>query len=81
MGYDAGKQVKGRKIRAVVDSEGLPMGVVVHAAAIQDRDRAGLVSAQYSLAGAVGLIKSGLSFVLIVIAYWLANRFSGYRIF
>ena len=43
--------------------------------------RAGLVSAQYSLAGAVGLIKSGLSFVLIVIAYWLANRFSGYRIF
>jgi hypothetical protein len=24
MGYDAGKQVKGRKIRALVDTEGLP---------------------------------------------------------
>jgi putative aldouronate transport system permease protein len=43
--------------------------------------RAGLISAQYSLAGAVGLVKSVLSFVLIVVAYWLANRFSNYRIF
>ena len=41
--YDAGKQVKGRKIHALVDSKGLPMRVVVHSAAIQDRDRAGLV--------------------------------------
>ena len=36
MGYDAGKQVKGRKIHALVDSKGLPMRVVVHSAAIQD---------------------------------------------
>ena len=43
MGYDAGKQVKGRKIHALVDSEGLPMRVIVHSAAIQDRDGAGLV--------------------------------------
>ena len=43
MGYDAGKQVKGRKIHALVDSEGLPMRVVVHSAAVQDRDGAGLV--------------------------------------
>ena len=43
MGYDAGKQVKGRKIHALVDSEGLPMRVVVHSAAIQDRDGAGFV--------------------------------------
>jgi len=28
VGYDAGKQVKGRKIHALVDSEGLPMRVV-----------------------------------------------------
>ena len=42
MGYDTGKQVKGRKIHAVVDSEGLPMRVVVHSAAVQDRDVAGL---------------------------------------
>ena len=40
MGYDAGKQVKGRKIHALVDSEGLPMRVVVHS---EDRDGAGLV--------------------------------------
>ena len=43
MGYDAGKQVKGRKIHALVDSEGLPMRVIVPSAAIQDRDGAGLV--------------------------------------
>ena len=43
MGYDAGKKVKGRKIHALVDSEGLPIRVVVHSAAIQDRDGAGLV--------------------------------------
>jgi hypothetical protein len=42
VGYDAGKKVKGRKIHALVDSEGLPMRVVVHSAAIQDRDAAGL---------------------------------------
>jgi hypothetical protein len=35
--------VKGRKIHALVDSDGLPMRVVVHSAAIQDRDRAGSV--------------------------------------
>lgn len=35
--------MKGRKIHALVDTEGLPMRVVVHSAAIQDRDGAGLV--------------------------------------
>ena len=35
--------MKGRKIHALVDSEGLPMRVVVHSAAIQDHDGAGLV--------------------------------------
>jgi transposase len=43
VGYDAGKKVKGRKIHALVDAEGLPMRVVVHSAAIQDRDGAGLM--------------------------------------
>ena len=33
--------MKGRKIHALVDSEGLPMRVVVHSAAVQDRDEAG----------------------------------------
>lgn len=43
MGYDAGKKVKGRKLHALVDTEGLPMRVVVHSAGIQDRDGAALV--------------------------------------
>jgi putative transposase len=43
VGYDACKSVKGRKIHALVDSEGLPMRLVVHSAAIQYRDGAGLV--------------------------------------
>src|SRR5215813_1166719 len=43
VGYDAGKKVKGRKIHSLVDCEGLPMRVVVHSAAIQDRDGAGFV--------------------------------------
>ncbi len=43
MGYDAGKKVKGRKLHALVDTEGLPLRVVVHSAGIQDRDGAGRV--------------------------------------
>ena len=35
--------MKGRKIHALVDTEGLPMRVVVYSAAIQDRDGARLV--------------------------------------
>ncbi|HVH49597.1 MAG TPA: IS5 family transposase [Sphingomicrobium sp.] len=43
VGYDAGKKVKGRKIHALVDTEGLPMRVVIHSAGMQDRDGAALV--------------------------------------
>jgi transposase len=35
--------VKGRKLHALVDTEGLPIRVVVHSAGIQDRDGAALV--------------------------------------
>lgn len=35
--------MKGRKIHALVDTEGLPLRVIVHSAAIQDRDGAALV--------------------------------------
>lgn len=42
--------------------------------------RVGLISAQYSLAGAVGLFKSFIGFGLIVVSYWLADRYAGYRI-
>jgi putative transposase len=37
-GYDAGKRVAGRKRHILVDTLGLLMAVVVHAAGLQDRD-------------------------------------------
>jgi putative aldouronate transport system permease protein len=43
--------------------------------------RAGLIDAQFSLATAVGLFKSVISFFLIVISYKLAHKFANYRIF
>jgi len=43
--------------------------------------RAGLISARYSLAAAVGLFQSAIGFLLILVAYRLADRFAGYRIF
>lgn len=43
--------------------------------------RAGLISGRYSLGGAVGLFQSVMGFILIVIAYRLADKFAGYRIF
>ena len=39
-GYDAGKKVKGRKRHLLVDTLGLVLAVVVHAASVQDRDGA-----------------------------------------
>lgn len=43
--------------------------------------RAGLLNNQYSLATAVGLLKSVVSTILIVTSYKLADKFAGYRIF
>ncbi len=43
--------------------------------------RAGLISARYSTGAAVGLFQSAMGFVLILIAYRLADKFAGYRIF
>ncbi len=42
-GYDAGKKVKGRKRHILVDTMGLLLMVLVHAADIQDRDGAKLL--------------------------------------
>jgi putative transposase len=42
-GYDAGKKIKGRKRHLLVDTMGLVLLVVVHAANIQDRDGARLL--------------------------------------
>lgn len=43
--------------------------------------RTGLVNLQYGLATAMGLFKSTISFVLIVLSYYLASKFANYRIF
>ncbi|MDD3416827.1 MAG: ABC transporter permease subunit [Lachnospiraceae bacterium] len=43
--------------------------------------RAGLVNLQFSLATAVGLLKSVVSFILITVSYVLADRLTGYKIF
>lgn len=42
-GYNAGKKIKGRKCHIVVDTLGLMVGLMVHAADIQDRDGASAV--------------------------------------
>ncbi len=43
--------------------------------------RMGLENAQFSLATAVGMMKSVVSFVLIILSYKLAEKFANYRIF
>lgn len=43
--------------------------------------RAGLLNLQYELATAVGLLKSVVGFILISLSYYLAYRFTNYRIF
>ncbi|MCQ6562646.1 ABC transporter permease [Paenibacillus mendelii] len=43
--------------------------------------RVGIVQAQFGLATAVGLMKSVIGLILIVISYRLASRFANYRIF
>lgn len=43
--------------------------------------RMGLISGQLSPAAAVGLFKSGISLILVSVSYYLAYKFSDYRIF
>ncbi len=43
--------------------------------------RLGIDNAQFALSTAASLFKSGVSFLFIVTSYWLADRFTGYRIF
>jgi hypothetical protein len=37
-GYDAGKKIKGKKRHLLVDTQGLLMQAILHAADVQDRD-------------------------------------------
>jgi putative aldouronate transport system permease protein len=41
----------------------------------------GLLQMQYSLATAVGLLKSVIGFVMITISYFLARKYANYNIF
>ena len=43
--------------------------------------RLGLQNAQFSMGAAVGLLRSIIAAVLILISYYLADRFAGYRVF
>lgn len=43
--------------------------------------RSGLENLQFSLATAVGLFKSVISVILISVGYWLADKFTGYKLF
>jgi putative transposase len=54
-GYDAGKKIKGRKRHILVDTMGLIIGVMVHAANMQDRDGAKMLLSK--LAGRLSRFK------------------------
>lgn len=43
--------------------------------------RLGIEEAQYSLSTAAGLFKSAVSLLFIVMSYYLADRFAGYKVF
>jgi putative aldouronate transport system permease protein len=43
--------------------------------------RAGLLSSQFSLGTAIGLLKSVVSFVLIAVSWYLADKLADYRVF
>lgn len=43
--------------------------------------RLGLVNHQWSLSAAVGMMKSVVSFVLVVISYWIASKHFDYQVF
>jgi hypothetical protein len=42
-GYDAGKEINGKKRHILVDTRGLMLHPIVHSAGIQDRDGGGLL--------------------------------------
>ena len=44
-GYDAGKKIKGKKRHLLVDTQGLGLHAIVHAANLQDRDGGALLVA------------------------------------
>lgn len=43
--------------------------------------RIGLIQSDFSISTAMGLVKSTIGFVLILMSYWMAGKFANYRIF
>ena len=43
--------------------------------------RLSMENAQFSLGTAAGLFKSAISFVFVVLSYYLADKFADYRVF
>jgi len=43
--------------------------------------RLGIENAQFALATTAGLFRSGISLIFVVVSYYLADRFAGYRIY
>jgi putative aldouronate transport system permease protein len=43
--------------------------------------RVGLIGSNYEIATVVGLFRGVVGFILIVLSYWLADRYANYRIF
>jgi len=68
VGYDAGKKIKGRKLHALVDTEGFPLRVIVHSAGIQDRDGAALV---------LNRIRQRFNWLELV---WADNGYNAYQV-
>ena len=64
-GYDAAKKIMGRKSHIAVDTRGLLLGVVAHAAPIQDADGAG---------GLLGRVKPPYCWLRAVFADGAYNR-------
>ncbi len=75
-GYDAGKKVTGRKRHLLVDTLGLILVVVVHAANLQDRDGAKMVMENARWVGwlRVSVADGGYAGALV---HWVRETFHG----
>jgi len=74
-GYDAGKNVNGRKRHIVVDTLGLIMAVVIHTADIQDQDGAKLVIALLERFHRLKVIFADAAYKRCGLPDWVKNVF------
>ena len=58
-GYDDGKKIKGKKRHILVDTQGLLMHAIVHAADVQDRDGADRATSRSYPGGRAASLRSG----------------------